>query len=166
MIPAAAFSLLVLSLQQTKSTVTPEDCPEYDSVRYTAPNVTLPGSITVLSLDHVAKPTLRGPVHKSPQGTASFRIQEPVVNEPEGAETVIEVMGNKARPFHLRIGFTDYMPGVRVKWINEKLLWLQAWRGRIASTDAILDVDTGKFLYEEDASYGSFIVPCRMKRGR
>jgi hypothetical protein len=164
-ISGIAISLLLLSLQHAKGSVMPDDCPEYDTVAYSTPDGAQ-GAITVMSLDRGGTPTLRGADHKSPYATASFRMQEPLVDEPAGAETVIEVMGNKARALHLRIGITDYMTGVRVKWINEKLLSLQAWRGRISSTDAILDVDTGTFLYKEDASYGSFIVPCRMKRGR
>jgi hypothetical protein len=29
----------------------------------------------------------------------------------------------------------------------------------------ILNVDTGQFIYEQDANYNSLIVPCSMKRG-
>jgi hypothetical protein len=39
------------------------------------------------------------------------------------------------------------------------------WRGRIASTDMILNVDTGQVIYEQDANYNSLIIPCLMKRG-
>jgi hypothetical protein len=54
---------------------------------------------------------------------------------------------------------------VRVSWLNEKLVPLQMWRGRILSTDMILDVETRRLVYEQDANYNSLIVPCSMKSG-
>ena len=157
-----ALGLVLLVFDQARGSA-PVQCPGSDAVGYSAPNPSLPGSVTVEVLGPGAKAAVRGTPHKSPYGTASFRVREPRANGPMVADTVVEVVGNNARPLHLQITLARYEIGVQVKWLNEKLLWIQMWRGRIVSTDAILDVETGQFVYEEDANYGSFIVPCHMK---
>jgi hypothetical protein len=43
--------------------------------------------------------------------------------------------------------------GVRATWLNEKLVFLQVWWGRIRSTDLVLDVGLGKWIYAENADY-------------
>ncbi len=64
----------------------------------------------------------------------------------------------------LKIVFKDHASGgVRVSWLNEKLLFLSVWRGRIASTDLILDIETSKYVYVEDADDGTPILPCAVK---
>jgi hypothetical protein len=103
---------------------------------------------------------------RSPQGTAAYVVREPDTNEPGPWTTEIEVFGNKGRPIHLKIRISDHTSGgVRTRWLNEKLLWLQMWRGRIVSTDMILDIDTRRFIYQEDANYNGLIVRCSMKIG-
>jgi hypothetical protein len=52
----------------------------------------------------------------------------------------------------LELTFVDESNGgVKVEWLNEKLLFGQVWWGRIYSTDFILDVEQGKFIYREMA---------------
>ena len=144
------------------------DCPEWDRVGYTAPRRDWPGSITVERISREARPS-RGKLNslrRSPHGTASYIVREPDMTKPGPWVTIVDVFGNRARPIHLRIRVSDHVsPGVRTRWLNEKLLWLQAWRGRIVSLDAILDIETGRFIYEQDANYNSLIVPCSMKAG-
>ena len=91
-------------------------------------------------------------------------MREPDTTKPGPWTSVVEVFGNEARPIHIRIRLTDHRSGgVRARWLNEELLWLQMWRGRIVSTDMILNVDSGQFIYEQDANSNSLIVPCSMK---
>jgi hypothetical protein len=78
--------------------------------------------------------------------------------------TTVYVLGNRARPAGLKIVLKDHASGgVRVSWLNEKLLFLSGWRGRIASTDLILDIETSKYVYVEDADDGTLILPCAVK---
>lgn len=42
-----------------------------------------------------------------------------------------------------------------IKWINEKLLFLRPWWGRIAGTDIIFDVEKEKIIYAETVRDGS-----------
>ena len=144
----------------------PIECPEYDRITYAAPRRDWPGSIVIeRALDQArASSATHGAVHRSPHGTASYILLEPDTTKPGPWETIVDILGNRSRGIHLRIRITDHISGgVRVRWLNEKLLWLQVWRGRIVSTDAILDVETQRLLYEEDAHYNSLIVPCSAK---
>jgi hypothetical protein len=78
--------------------------------------------------------------------------------------TDIYVLGNRANPLKLKVTFLDHgNEGVRVKWLNEKLLFFQVWWGRIVSTDLILDVDTSKWIYSQNANYGNIVMPCDEK---
>jgi hypothetical protein len=158
-------ALLLTGPQQPVPSAT---CPEYDRVAYSAPHKDWPGSILVenISGESRASAGTHRNLQRSSQGTASYVLREPDTTKPGPWTTIVDVFGNKARPVHLRIRFTDHLSrGVRARWLNEQLLWLQVWRGRIASTDMILNVDTGQFIYEQDANYNSLIVPCSMKRG-
>ena len=143
------------------------ECAEYDVISYEAPHKDWPGSLTVERRpDLPTGPDAATATHLSPQGTASYIVREPDTMRPGPWTTVVDISGNKARPLNLRIRFTDHLSGgVRVSWLNEKLLWLQMWRGRLVSTDAILDVETGVFLYQQDANYGSLVIPCSIKPG-
>ncbi|MDP9141737.1 MAG: hypothetical protein M3O62_13195 [Pseudomonadota bacterium] len=51
--------------------------------------------------------------------------------------------------------------GPYVTWINEKLLHIVAFWGRIAGSELILDVEKMKWIYAEDAHYGQMVEPCR-----
>ncbi len=38
---------------------------------------------------------------------------------------------------------------IQTKWVNEKILFLRVYWGRIVGTDVLVDAETGKFLYME-----------------
>ena len=160
--------LALLSWNGGQQSMSSAACPEYDRVEYSAPRKDWPGSIRVEKVPGESRvsPDASGEdLQRSPQGTASYVLREPNTTQPGPWTSVVEVFGNEARVIHLRIRLTDHLSGgVRVHWLNEQLLWLQMWRGRIVSTDMILNVDSGQFVYEQDADYNSLIVPCSMKR--
>jgi len=60
----------------------------------------------------------------------------------------------------LQAAFTDHGNTFSAHWLNDKLLFVQVTWGHIASSDLILDVDRGKFLYDEFANYGLLAEPC------
>lgn len=79
--------------------------------------------------------------------------------------TVLFVGGNLTRPIGLSVTFSDRASyGVDAAWVSEKLLFLRVARGRIISTELILDVETGKFIYVETADRLMLIIPCEQKR--
>jgi hypothetical protein len=44
---------------------------------------------------------------------------------------------------------------VEIKWINDRLLYIDCDIGHIASVDAIFDAQTGKWIYRQSISYGN-----------
>ena len=145
---------------------TPTECPQYDQVQYSASRR---GPAIVIE----RLPALSGPAsgagderHLSPHGTASYILREPDTSKPGPWSTGIEIHGNQARPISMRLRTAEHISGgVRVRWLNEKLLWLQVWRGRVVSSDLILDIDTRRVIYEQEANYNALIVPCSMRIG-
>ncbi len=61
----------------------------------------------------------------------------------------------------LRATFLDHTSyGVQPTWVNEKLLFIQAWWGRIEATELLLDIETGKPVTIENANFIEFTGPC------
>ena len=57
------------------------------------------------------------------------------------------------KPF-LKAEFLDHGDTFDAKWLNENLIWIQVWWGRVASSDLILDVSKKQFIYNQLAQYG------------
>ena len=69
-------------------------------------------------------------------------------------DTHIVRLGTHAeKDYLIKISF-DKLHGIKEKWINEKLLFIQPWWGRIAATDIIYDVENEKIVYVEDLTDG------------
>jgi hypothetical protein len=101
------------------------------------------------------------PKEKSVQGTAWFYAERADFSKPGPWTTTVFVESNRARPVRLRLTFQDHgNEAVHAIWLNEKLLFIECWWGRFAASDAVIDVETGKIIYAEDAYYGQIGVPC------
>jgi hypothetical protein len=60
------------------------------------------------------------------------------------------------RPELLRLTIVDHdNTAPTASWVNEKLLFVRIWWGRIAATDLILDVEAGTILSEEMRWWGA-----------
>lgn len=69
---------------------------------------------------------------------------------PTGSVTVFA-----EKSYSIRIEFTQLFGLSEVKWVNEKLLFMRPWWGRIAGTDLIYDVESEKIIYAESVTDGS-----------
>jgi len=59
----------------------------------------------------------------------------------------LAVSGNPTGGELLQATFRDHgSGGVRTTWLNERLLFVQVWWGRIASSDLVIDVERGALL--------------------
>lgn len=90
----------------------------------------------------------RQPLLKSPHEYGRLIVQP-------GHDQTEAVIYAQAAPntqgIQIKLNSLQYQP--EPKWINEKLLFVSAWWGRIAATDTIIDVSNGQIVYQEQASY-------------
>ncbi len=157
-----SIALIVLAVM-VATAASAEQCIHEYVVGYATENSKL------LSRVHVEFPTSksvekaiadRKGVVASPQGTGSLFI--------DGADMT------KGSPWTTRVYIVTHSPvangviltvhdhgngGVRASWLNEKLVFLQVWWGRIHSTDLVLDVGRRKWIYSEAADYMKGILP-------
>lgn len=98
---------------------------------------------------------------RSPQGTRYLMLTNPDFNKPGPWSTTVLIGGVGIQGRLLKLSFIDHASGgVSVQWLNEKLVFVEVWWGRIASTDLIFDVNSKTFLYKETAEYGDLMQPC------
>lgn len=98
----------------------------------------------------------------APDLTRSYRRLNPDTMKAGPWSTVIYAYeAGQTAPF-LKVKISNHVGGgVIVNWLNEKLLHLAVFWGRIGSTDLILDVEKREWLYAEDANHGALTDPCR-----
>jgi hypothetical protein len=161
---AVALALVAMALGQpspTPNPVTPPVC-EDRLVRYVPLGEHARARITVEPVTATAPPSIiDGARHASPQGTRWLVAGEPDYARPGPWNTVLAVHGNPSGAELLRATFRDHASyGVRATWLNEKLLFVQVWWGRIASSDLVIDVERGALLYAQDADLAAFLGPC------
>lgn len=144
------------------------ECRDFDVVRYYDPNATYLDRIHVDTDDSaIPSPGVLSELQAviSPHGTASLFVSRPDTMRLGPWSTQVFVVGNSARPISVSVTFSDHASyWVKVRWINEKLIWFEVWWGRIVSNQLILDVDSGTVEYAEQADYGIMILSCQEKR--
>jgi hypothetical protein len=149
---------------------TSDDCRDLDVVSYASPDaVPLKERIIITKVTEQPVSAPAGDEEtgkRSPQGTARLIfLDQPDFMKKGPWSTKARIVGNKAHPLNLAIEFRDHAnQAVYADWLNEKLLFLRVWRGRLVSTDLILNVDTGEPIYVEEASYHNLVMPCDEKR--
>lgn len=55
---------------------------------------------------------------------------------------------------------------VRRSWLNDKMLFVRVWWGRMVSTDFVLDTETLRLTYAEDANHFKLVYPQEEARER
>jgi hypothetical protein len=98
---------------------------------------------------------------QSPQATRYLSVKSPDFAKPGPWTTDVFIGGVGLNEKELDITVLDHgNGGVRTDWVNEKLLFIQVWWGRIVSTDLIFDVDARRFVYQENAEYSDTVRVC------
>jgi len=72
----------------------------------------------------------------------------------EGGRPTGSVTIYAEKDYLLRIEFSELFGLADVKWVNEKLIFMRPWWGRILGTDLIYDVETEKIIYAETVTDG------------
>lgn len=144
-----------------------QDCPEWDHVRYSAPDQRALDEVSVTpitqaQLNESIKDLTRT---KSRHGTAYFAMRTADTIKVGPWTTIVFIGGNLGRPIGLSVSFSNHASyGVDAVWINEKLLFLRVARGRVVSMELILDVEAQRVIYVEQADSLILVLPCDQKR--
>lgn len=143
----AAFAILAFASSAQSQQVPCKD----GRVRYAKPSAAVAQN-TRLS-PYVTTPFTSALKERSPQGTRWFVNLGPDYTKPGPWNTTL-IIANRAdgKPF-LTASFLAHGNTFSARWLNEKLIFVQVWWGRIESSDLILDVEKGAFTYDEMANY-------------
>ena len=97
----------------------------------------------------------------SPQHTIWLYLDPPDYQKNGPWNTTALIRSTDGRTLR-KLTFTDHgTGGVKLEWLNERLLFGRVWWGRILSTDFILDVQNREFLYQQNAYYGDLMEACK-----
>jgi hypothetical protein len=136
------------------------------SVNYSAPRlVPLAGHVAVVRLavrpGHVLPAADDAAGVRSPQQTAAFARLAAPARTPAGERVQAVDVYTTQGPLHAwRLSFTDAGGEVELQWLNEDLIFVRAWWGRIVSTDLLFELSSGRFVYAREANYGALTAPC------
>ncbi len=90
----------------------------------------------------------------SSNGAYWFARQEPDTQHPGPWHTVVDVFNE--RDELVRIKIEDHCShDVETSWINEKLVYIEVWWGRVLGTSMVYDVEAERFLFKEMMHAGS-----------
>jgi hypothetical protein len=135
-------------------------------VQYSDPqDVSLKGRVTIRKLavhpDEVRESTDPEYQPFSPQRTAAFnRVRVADTGKPGPWNNSIQIFTIQGKPIAWQIDANDLRDNATIQWLNEDLLFLRVWWGRIVSTDLIFQLSTGRFIYAQEANYGLLGMPC------
>lgn len=156
----SCLALLLVCLSEAVGQ-TPSPCRDQQVTYGTAPQV-IEKKIQLMRSVNIANLPVSAKRISSPQGTRWLVEVDPDYTSVEKPWTTRLYIGsNTDEKSVLQATFTDHGNTFSAQWINEKLLFVQVWWGRIASSDLILDVDQGKFIYDQLANYGQLVEPCQ-----
>ncbi len=144
------------------------NCSEYEEVEYSKPSEYSLSRIDIIKLEE----NYRLPIEitnskpeKSKLNLYKLYKKEPDFTKKGPWNTELYIFGNKEKPFKTKIVFRETGNyGVREEWINEKLLFIEVFWGRIGSTQLILNAEKSEFIYIEDANYAKYtLMSCEEK---
>lgn len=97
-------------------------------------------------IEHIVatKPDL---VTLSPNGTYYFAVSKSAPGQ--------SVLIFSEKEDMVRISFSDAKGLTDVKWVNERLLYMRVWWGRVAATDLLFDVEKERVVHSESTHDGT-----------
>ncbi|WP_370308849.1 hypothetical protein [Sinimarinibacterium flocculans] len=93
---------------------------------------------------------------KSPQGTGSLITHGFDTTRTGIGRVVVAVQPRGGKATYLSF---DPARSVRARWLNERLVYIQAWWGRIAASELVFDSLERRFLYRKLAHYAYAVDP-------
>jgi hypothetical protein len=89
----------------------------------------------------------------SPNRAYAFFLKKEVV--PENGTSNVELTIYNERAYLLRVALLEIRGVGQVQWVNEYLLFLRIWWGRISGTDYIIDVEREEISNQQAFRYGA-----------
>lgn len=100
------------------------------------------------------------PTERAPFGSRAVVIQHADTTRPAPWTTRVIVQDTPDARKALHVEIRDHATyGVSHLWLNDRLLFLRVWWGRIVSTDLVVNAETGRIIHAEDAAYTGVIQP-------
>lgn len=98
----------------------------------------------------------------SPHKTASYSITyKPNFSRPGPWNTVVEIQGTNSHPVNMLLTVLDHGNNdVSLTWLNEHLLFVHVWWGRLVDGHLIVDIDEGKVIHAEEGHYHTMVETC------
>ena len=128
------------------------------SVQYTAEPAEVEKHIELINADEETPALAKV---GSPQGTRWLRELDPDYTKTGPWNTTLFIGKNTSNQAFLTMRLLQHGNTLSAQWINDQLLFVEVWWGRFASSDLIVDVDAGKFVYDKFARYGQMGEPCK-----
>ena len=100
-----------------------------------------------IAVDRCAIPTPLPNRHRSPNKAYWYALIRP--DQTKNGPWNSEVLAYTERDYLVRIRLLDIHDCHEIDWVNEKLLRVRVWWGRICATDLILDVEREQIIYRE-----------------
>jgi hypothetical protein len=90
----------------------------------------------------------------SPNKAYWFYAQKPDTSKPGHYELIVDI--NNERDYLIRLKISDVYGNfiADAKWINEKLIYTEAWWGRVLGVNLLFDVESEQIIYKENVNDG------------
>lgn len=132
----------------------PPDCWTDDRLYHSEGDMKLWETNTVI--EHTPLKELAKKVFSPNKGY--YFVRDDIYATSAGKRREATIYINSEEGYLIKISFTK-VDGINdLKWINEKLLFIRSWWGRIVATDVIYDVENEKVLYKEEVRDGRIIM--------
>ncbi|MBE7541987.1 MAG: hypothetical protein M9913_23155 [Bryobacteraceae bacterium] len=116
-------------------------------------------------IGHVLRPLDGAPRVLSPNKAYWFSVSP--AGCPDAGATparTIHVFTERPAILELTLGKADCRYETSAKWVNEKIIFVRVWWGRLAGSDLLVDVETEKILYHEIVQDGA--IAFQQSRGQ
>ena len=91
--------------------------------------------------------------HLSPNDAYFYMVQFSDTMQPSPWQFLVSI--DNERDGFFQILFKNVHSYTDIKWINEKLLFIRVWWGRVLGTDLIVDVEKETIIYKEMVNGGN-----------
>jgi hypothetical protein len=110
-----------------------------------------------ISVSRIPLSKTSGEKRFSPNGGYWFTVSQLDTMKPGPYNFEIDIFNE--RDYITRLELLDIYGNFKrqAEWINEKLLFVSVWWGRVMGTDLIFDVEQERVIYKETTNYGSIV---------